>query len=91
MSDYTMPTTAEPLDLSEPLLPWEMMVVDETELFNAGYAAYYHGVRRSDLATEAEQRGWDDAHGSEQYCRAMLEEAKYVDECQGEYSDWRWA
>jgi hypothetical protein len=68
------------------------IVIEAVEnLEDAGYVAYWQGIHRTELATQAEQRGWDDAHGEDCYYRAMMAQAKEVDEAQGEYSDWRWA
>jgi hypothetical protein len=43
-------------------------------LEDTGYCAYYQGVSRSELETEEERRGWDEAYGEDSYYRAIWEE-----------------
>lgn len=44
------------------------------QLEDAGYCAYYRGVKRSELKTDAERRGWDEAYGEDCYYRQLWEE-----------------
>lgn len=48
--------------------------LDSAELEHRGACAYYQGIKRAELATDAERRGWDDACGEDSYYRALWEE-----------------
>ena len=55
------------------------IVPHEQTLEDTGYCAYFRGVKRCELATEAEQRGWDEAYGEDCYYRELWEEAQEQD------------
>lgn len=72
-------------------IPPTKQLTQEEELEREGFLAFYAGISRSAMRSREERAGWDDAHGSELYCRAMLAQCQEVDEAQSGYSDWRWA